>query len=38
MDFKILLLTYKALNGLGPTWISDFLNVYEPSSNPQVYW
>lgn len=29
IDFKILLLTYKALNGLGPKYISDLLVVYE---------
>ena len=31
IDFKILLLVYKALNGLGPKYISDLLLHYEPS-------
>ena len=31
IDFKILLLVYKALNGLGPKYISDLLIPYEPS-------
>ncbi len=31
IDFKILLLVYKALNGLGPKYISDLLLRYEPS-------
>ena len=31
IDFKILLLVYKALNGLGPKYISDLLIRYEPS-------
>ena len=31
IDFKILLLVYKALNGLGPKYISDLLVRYEPS-------
>ena len=30
IDFKILLLVYKALNGLGPKYISDLLPRYEP--------
>ncbi|XP_032872790.1 uncharacterized protein LOC116970201, partial [Amblyraja radiata] len=30
IDFKILLLVYKALNGLGPKYISDLLLSYEP--------
>ena len=30
-DFKVLLLVYKALNGLGPKYISDLLIFYEPS-------
>ena len=29
IDFKILLLVYKALNGLGPKYISDLLVRYE---------
>ena len=31
IDFKILLLVYKALNGFGPKYISDLLPRYEPS-------
>ena len=31
IDFKILLLVYKALNGLGPKYITDLLTNYEPS-------
>ncbi len=31
IDFKILLLVYKELNGLGPKYISDLLLRYEPS-------
>ncbi|XP_068571421.1 uncharacterized protein [Cebidichthys violaceus] len=31
IDFKILLLVYKALNGLGPKYISDLLLPYVPS-------
>ena len=31
IDFKIALLTYKALNGLGPKYIRDLLVQYEPS-------
>ncbi|XP_068573506.1 uncharacterized protein, partial [Cebidichthys violaceus] len=31
IDFKILLLVYKALNGLGPKYISNLLLPYEPS-------
>lgn len=31
IDFKVLLLVYKALNGLGPKYISDLLIFYEPS-------
>ncbi|MDG2594948.1 hypothetical protein P7M37_24555, partial [Vibrio parahaemolyticus] len=31
IDFKILLLVYKALNGLGPKYISDILVHYEAS-------
>ena len=30
IDFKILLLVYKALNGLGPKYFSDLLPHYEP--------
>ena len=31
IDFKILQLVYKVLNGLGPKYISDLLLHYEPS-------
>ena len=31
IDFKILLLTFKALNGLSPKYISDVLTKYVPS-------
>ncbi len=31
IDFKILLLVYKALNGSGPKYITDFLQNYKPS-------
>ncbi|KAF7662460.1 hypothetical protein LDENG_00235220, partial [Lucifuga dentata] len=31
VEFKILLLVYKALNGLGTRYISDLLLCYEPS-------
>ena len=31
IDFKILLLVYKALTGFGPKYISDLLPHYEPS-------
>ena len=31
IDFKILLIVYKSLNGLGPRYISDLLLHYEPS-------
>ncbi|KAL3999372.1 hypothetical protein ACER0C_007143 [Sarotherodon galilaeus] len=30
-DFKVLLLTYKALNGLAPSYLSDLLHRYLPS-------
>ncbi|MCJ8744369.1 hypothetical protein PDJAM_G00117870, partial [Pangasius djambal] len=30
IDFKILLLTYKALNGLAPQYLSDMLVLYVP--------
>ena len=32
IEFKILLLTYKALNGLAPQYISDLLVYYSESS------
>ena len=31
IDFKVLLLTYKALNGQGPSYIADSLVSYTPS-------
>src|SRR4029434_1502881 len=31
IDFKVLLLTYKALNGLGPSYIANSLVKYLPS-------
>ena len=31
IDFKVLLLFFKALNGLGPTYINELLQKYEPS-------
>ncbi len=30
IDFKVLLLVYKALNGLAPLYLSDLLLSYEP--------
>jgi len=35
-DFKILLLLYKSLNGLGAKYISDLLAFYEPSRHFQL--
>ncbi len=32
IDFKILLITYKALNGLAPQYLSELLLHYSPSS------
>ena len=31
IDFKILLITYKALNGQAPTYITDLLSYYRPA-------
>jgi hypothetical protein len=31
IEFKILLITYKALNGLAPDYISDLISVHKPS-------
>ncbi|KAK0150881.1 hypothetical protein N1851_008003 [Merluccius polli] len=31
IDFKIILLVFKALNGLGPSYLTDLLLSYEPS-------
>lgn len=33
IDFKILMLTYKALHGLAPTYLSDLLSFYTPTRN-----
>ena len=34
-DFKVLLLTYKALHGLAPTYLSDLVLLYIPTSTLQ---
>ena len=31
IDFKVLLLVFKCLNGLGPSYMSDLLLPYQPS-------
>ena len=31
IDFKVLLMVYKCLNGLGPSYLSELLLPYEPS-------
>ena len=31
INFKILLITYRALNGLPPSYISDLLSYYRPA-------
>ncbi len=31
IDFKVLLLVYKSLNGLGPKYMADMLNEYKPN-------
>jgi hypothetical protein len=31
IDFKVLLMVYKCLNGLGPSYLSEMLLPYEPS-------
>ncbi len=31
MEYKILLLAFKALHGMAPTYIADFLQVYQPT-------
>ena len=33
IEFKILLVTYKCLNGLAPSFLSDLLNPYQPKRN-----
>ena len=33
INYKILLLTYKALNGLAPSYLSELLDIYCPSRN-----
>ena len=30
-EFKVLVLTYKALNGLGPSYLKDLNSLYEPA-------
>ncbi len=35
IDFKILLITYKALNGLAPQYLSELLSHYSP---PSLLW
>ncbi|KAI5102912.1 hypothetical protein C0J45_6493 [Silurus meridionalis] len=42
IDYKILLLTYKALNGLAPQYLSELLYQYDPprllrSKDPEIY-
>ncbi len=32
-DFKVLLLVYKSLNGLGPKYIADMLTEYNLTDN-----
>ncbi len=34
IDFKVLLLVYKSLNGLGPKYIADMLTDYKPKRPP----
>ena len=36
INFKILLITYKALNGQAPTYISDLLSYYRPARLPRL--
>ena len=33
ITFKLLLITFKALNGLAPVYITELLNRYEPMRN-----
>ena len=33
INYKILLLTYKAINGLAPSYLSELLDTYRPSRN-----
>ena len=33
IEFKVLLITYKALRGQAPTYIQEFLQAYQPSRN-----
>ncbi len=35
IDFKILLITYKALNGLAPQYLSELLSHYSPPRPPR---
>ena len=32
IDFKILLMVFKALNGLAPEYVSELLGIYEPTN------
>ncbi len=36
IDFKVLLLIYKSLNGLGPKYIADMLTEYKPNSRVTI--
>ncbi len=36
IDFKILLITYKALNGLAPQYLSELLSHYSPTNPAQM--
>ncbi len=35
IDFKVLLLVYKSLNGLGPKYIADMFTEYKPNRPPR---
>ena len=37
IDFKILLITYKALNGQAPTYITDLFTFLLPSSKTTTF-
>ncbi len=41
-DFKVLLLTYKIVNGLAPAYLTDVVDLYEPAcslrSQGTVLW
>ncbi len=36
IDFKILLITYKALNGLAPQYLSELLSHYRPAPSATI--